>query len=144
MPRKDIDLSDQHIANLDALRAERRVSYSDLVKAALDQYFAPRPSTETANLNERLSSLDSSSQKTAERLGELEAIAQQTMELIILLSEAWTTSNGVPVLPASEPEAPVIEEVSETSEVLEPVPSRWQIPEPKPPEKRGWFHRSRP
>jgi hypothetical protein len=144
MPRKDIDLSEQHIAKLDALRADRRVSYSDLVKAALDQYFAPKLSTETANLNERLWSLDSSTQKTAERLAVLEGIAQESMELLMLLAEGIAPTNRGEVQPEIDQDAHEVEEVSETSEVDKPVLGRWQIPEPKPPEKRGWFHRSRP
>ena len=108
MPRKDIDLSEQHITQLDLIRADRRVSYSDLVKAALDEYFAPKAALASADMTDqldgtrnaleqiqqRLWSLDSTSQKTAERLAAIDTqldglhgVIEQAMELLILIGE---------------------------------------------------------
>ena len=160
MPRKDVDLSEEHIKQLDLVRADRRVSYSDLVKAALDEYFAPKTprlpdelvdrfdGTRSAleQIQQRLWSLDSANQKSIERLAALEDIAQQGMELLILIGERLAPAPVEAPEPIAEPvqpsTPPPIEEDPITDIYHDPR-SRWYIPPPKVQQRRGWFGRSK-
>jgi hypothetical protein len=165
MPRKDIDLEEQHIAQLDRVRADRRVSYSDVVKAALDEYFAPKPTpisevladrldgTRSAldQIQQRLWSLDSASQKSTERLAAIETqldglhgVIEHAMELLILIGERLASPPAENPEPIKEPVQrtmpPPVEEDPITDIYHDPR-SQWYIPPPKVTERRGWFGR---
>jgi len=158
MPRKDIDLSAQHIAQMDVVRDGRRVTYSDVVKSALDEYFSPKTpgipdeladrldGTRSAleQIQQRLWSLDSASQKSTERLAALEDIAQQSMELLILIGERLSPASAEepePMPAPSPPATPAPVEENPITDIYHDPRSRWYIPPPKE-EKRRWFGRS--
>jgi|SRR5882724_809353 len=162
MPRKDIDLEEQHIVQLDLVRADRRVSYSDIVKAALDEYFAPKPPPIPETLADRLDgtrmaldqvqqrlwNLDSASQKSTERLAAIETQLgelQDMKELLILIGERLAPppeEEPEPIPAPMPPAAPTPVEENPITDITGDPRSPWYIP-PQKAEKRGWFGRSK-
>jgi hypothetical protein len=164
MPRKDIDLEEQHIVQMDVIRNGRRVTYSDVVKAALDAYFSPKtpgPADELADrldgtrnaleqIQQRLWSLDSASQKTAERLAAIDThldglhgVIEQAMELLIRIGERLADTLVREPIPITEPvrvPTPPAPDETPVTDILHDPRSQWYIP-PQKEAKRGWFGR---
>jgi predicted transcriptional regulator len=164
--RKNIDFPDELVEHMDRIKEERHVTYNDIIVPALQQYLSPGRTALPDELRDRLDgigsalqqtqqrlwSLDSVSQKTAERLAVidthldgLQGVIQQAMELIILIGERLAeapvgelTSTQAPArlpTPSTPEEDPV-------TDILHDPRSQWYIPPPKD-EKRGWFGRGR-
>lgn len=106
MPRKDIDVTDEHLAHMDQVRTERRLTYSQIVQSALETYFAPKPENPDPilqsrvhagldQIQQRLWNLDSASQKTVERLAQLETLAQDLPTLAAAIDEELATIQQV-------------------------------------------------
>jgi hypothetical protein len=170
MPRKDFDLREAHLEQIDRLKAERRTTYSELLASILNEYFAPRPKEIPADLTtqfdglrsslevmqQRLWGLDSAGQKTVERLGhvetQLEGLSrlqqdvQQVMELLILIADRVSPPPADELEPIPEPvqqtAAPRVEEPPITDIYHDPR-SRWYIPPEPVEERRGWFGRKK-
>jgi hypothetical protein len=96
----EVRISPEHKAQLDTIKAERRLTYSEVVKAALEAYFTPAPSSTNVmhdrlagtsmaleQIQQRLWGLDSASQKTVERLTKLEDDTQCLPDLLEAVRE---------------------------------------------------------
>jgi hypothetical protein len=148
----EVRVSPEQKAELDAIKSERRLTYSEVVKAALDAYFAPKAAPLSADLTNRLWSIDSASQKTAERLAAIDTqldglhgVVEQAMDLLILIGERMASAPVEAPEPTPQPAQrttpPPVEEPPITDMFHDPR-SQWYIPPPKE-EKRGWFGRGK-
>jgi hypothetical protein len=169
--RKNIDFPDDLVEEMDRIKEERHITYNDIIVPALRQYLLPNPTVPTdvladrldgtrqalEQIQQRLWNLDSSNQKSTERLAALEAIAQQSMELLILIGERLATpeiqASTTHMSQASQEPAP-----ASTPEPYRPAyldndggrnhpmhtdpTNKWYIP-PEEEKKRGWFGRNK-
>lgn len=74
MPRKDIELSDEHCRELDRLRGERKATYSQLISAALTQWLA----RDVEVIQQ---------QAVVDRLTALEGLVQDSLQLLLVVAE---------------------------------------------------------
>jgi hypothetical protein len=162
--RKNIDFPDDLVEHMDRIREERHITYNDIIVPALQRYLSPTPVVLPDELRDRLDgtrsvleqiqqrlwSLDSASQKTAKQLAAIDTqldglhgVIEQAVELLILIGERLADAPVEKLTPTPVParlQPPPAPEEDPVTDILHDPRSQWYIP-PQKDEKRGWFGR---
>jgi hypothetical protein len=135
--RKTIDFTAEQVRRMDHAREERKLTYNEFVGSAVDAYLSAQPSAISPEsidqIQQRLWSLDSASQKSAERLAAIETqldglhrVIEQSLELVMQIAEELMKTSAGPEAPAPAEETPASEQSA-----------------PQPP-NTGWYRPSVP
>jgi hypothetical protein len=143
--RKTIDFTDEQVRRMDHARAERKLTYNELVGSAVDAYLSPQPAAmppeSIDQIQQRLWSLDSASQKGTERLAAIETqldglrgVMEQGLELLMQIAEELMKTPATAEAPAPAPA-----EETQASEQSAPQPPNtgWYRPS-IPPTDAEW------
>jgi hypothetical protein len=149
--RKTIDFTDEQVRRMDRAKEDRKVTYNELVGSAVDAYLTPQVSVPSAeqpphqstveSIQQRLWSLDSASQKTAERLAALEQVAEQSMECLIRIAEslAKTPAPEIAAPVPNTPSPPRSDDQAACEAMLAKIREPLVEPPPVVPEREKWW-----